>query len=113
MANTVNVGASLRFSAGTQSQGLTPSPNYTQVGTHGISAVQDVTTTAEAMAVGDLANLKYAVVYNPTDSGATLTVTCAAQVLTPGDACLIRASSTEVTLQATGAMGVPYAGAEA
>ena len=113
MANQINVGASLRFGGGVQTQGLTPSPNYTQVGTHAISSVQDVTTVAEAMAVGDLANLKYACVYNPSDSATTLTVTCAAQVLQPGDTCLIRASSTAVTLQATAAMGVPYSATEA
>ncbi len=108
---SVNVGATLRFGSGVQTQGLTPSPNYTQVGSHAISSVQDVGTAAEALAVGDIATLKYATVYNPADSGVTLTVTCAPQVLAPGDACLLR--STAATLQATAAMGVPYAAVEA
>ena len=113
MANQVNVSASVRFGAGVQTQGLNPSPNYTQVGTHAINSQQDVTTVAESLSVGDLANLKYCTIYNPTDSAQTLTVTAAAQVLAPGDACLLRTSTTAVTLQATGAVGVPYAAAEA
>lgn len=113
MANQVNVGASLRFGSGVQTQGLAPAPNYTQVGTHSINAVQDVTTAAESLSVGDCANLKYCCLYNPTDSGVTLTVTAAAQALEPGDACLLRTSSTAVTLQATAAISVPYSAAEA
>jgi hypothetical protein len=108
---TINVSAGLRFTAGNQSQGLTPAPNYTQVGSHAISAQQDATTAAASLSVGSIATLKYATVYNPSDSGATLTVTCAPQVLAPGDAALIR--SPAVTLQATSAVTIPYAAAEA
>jgi hypothetical protein len=107
----INVSAGLRFGSGVQSQGLTPSPNYTQVGSHALNSVQDVTTAAEALAVGDIASLKYACIYNPSDSATTLTVTTAPQVLLPGDAILAR--SPAVTLQATAAYQYPVAATEA
>jgi hypothetical protein len=111
----INVSATLRFNSGygVQQQGLTPSPNYTQVGSHAVSSVQDITTAAETLAIGDCANLKYACVYNPSDSGVTITVTCAPQTLLPGDAILLRPSSTAVTLQATAAVSPLTAMAEA
>lgn len=109
----INVGASLGFGSGAQSQGLKPTPNYTQVGSHAFNTVQDITTAAESLAVGDCANLKYAVIYNPSASAQTLTVTCAPQVLKPGDATLLCPSTTDITLQATGALSAPAAGAEA
>ena len=107
----INVQAGLSFGAGVQRQALTPSPNYTQAGSHALNSVQDVTTVAEALSVGDIASLKYAVIYNPSDSGTTLTVTCAPQVLAPGDAILAR--SPAVTMQATAAYQYPVAATEA
>jgi hypothetical protein len=106
----ISVSAGLRFGSGVQSQGLNPSPNYTQVGSHALNSVQDVTTIAEALTVGDIASLKYACIYNPSDSATTLTVTCASQVLAPGDAILVRAGA--VTMQATSAYSYPVAATE-
>jgi len=113
MAANVNVGATLKFGESPMAMGMSPVPSYTQVGTHAICSKQDANTTATPLAVGDLDDIKYCCLYNPSDSAQTLTVTHAAQVLVPGDACLIRASTSLITLQATGAVTVPAAAAEA
>lgn len=70
-------------------------------GTHALSDVQSVGTSAEAVSVGDLANVRYAYFYN--SSAATVTVTTTAIVLKPGDMTMFPPAGTGITLQATGA----------
>jgi hypothetical protein len=85
----------------------------TPTGSASFAAIESVGTAAATMAIADCATLRYAGLYNPTDSGATVTATMAAIVLRPGDVAILPPANTLVTLQSTGAATNIYtAGAE-
>ena len=81
-------------------------------GTDYFVLTQSVTTAAAAISIGNCASLRYVEFVNPSDSGATVTATMAPIVMKPGDVALLPVSTTLVTLQGTGACGVPSLGFE-
>lgn len=93
--------------------GLSRSISLTRTGLPYVCQGQTVTTTPEAMVVGDCANLRYAAVINPAASAQTLTITVAAILLKPGDIAVFPPSTTAVTLQATGGLTCQAFGSEA
>lgn len=101
MANEITVTGRLQVSKnGTTAQG-SKSFNLDLAGSHFAANVQSVGTAAEALSLADLANLRYAYLYNA--STATVTVTMAAALLVPGDVMVFHPSTSAVTLQATAA----------
>ena len=102
MANEISVIARLQIaSEGTTAQGW---KNLTLdlSGSQFMADVQSVSTVTEVVSFGDLSDLRYAWLYNPS-STASVTVSAAATVLRPGDVMVFPPSSTAVTLQATAA----------
>jgi hypothetical protein len=65
--------------------------------------------TAAATLAHGLATLRYANIVNPTDSGATITVSMAPAVLRPGDVLLAPPGAAAVTVQASGTATVDFA----
>ena len=99
MASEINIQGRLQVAKnGTTASGY-KSVNLDLAGSHYVANVQSVGTSAEVLALQDLANLRYAYLYNA--STATCTVTMAAAVLVPGDVMVFHPSTSAVTLQAT------------
>ena len=116
MANTVSVTARLAVSnsntQGSAVGGRSFAP--TVAGGRKLCNTQSVQNTPEALVVNDMGSLRYLSLVNPSDSGKTLTVTCAAIVMQPGDSAIFPPASTAVTLQATASsIDVEVVGTEA
>ena len=103
MANTVNIDAGLSVSDTCGSKQVKRSTSLSLTGTNYVANRQVIGTAPETMAIGDCATLRYAAIINPADSGATITATCAAIVLKPGDPAVFPPGTSLVTLQSTGA----------
>jgi len=102
MANEISIQGKLQIVAnGTTAKG-DKSVTLSLSGTEFMADVQSVGTTTEVLSFGDLADIRYAYLHNPSDT-ATVTVTMAAQLLKPGDVAVFCPSTTAVTLQSTAA----------
>lgn len=113
MANTVSILGQVNISDNLGVKSLSRAFNLTQTGTHYFASVQQVSTAAETLAVGDCATLSVIGLSNPAANTATVTVTTAAFVLRPGDVLIGRPVDLNVTLISTAtATDVATAGAE-
>jgi len=100
MANEISVQGKLQIALdGTTATG-TKALTLSLTGTQFMSDVQSVGTVTEVVSFGDLGDLRYAYLYNSSDT-ASVTVSAAATVLKPGDFCLFPPSTTAITLQST------------
>lgn len=106
MANSILVSSSLKVSAEGNSPQLSRSQTISQSGTRYFCDTELVGTAAATIAMNGCATLKYLSLHNPSDSGKTITVTCAPIVLVPGAQALFPPSTITVTAQATAASAI-------
>lgn len=102
MSLTARINASIAPGDGLVSNTVGRALTITPTGQKHFAATQEVGTAAETLALADCATLRYVGLVNPSDSGATVTVTMASIVLRPGDPAVFPPGTSLVTMISTG-----------